>query len=138
MHASVMRVLAAVVLGAFVAGWASYQPASLPLDGSADASATVLDVVEAGQNVRITVLSGEIIEGKVASVTANGLAVGQTGNYGYTERTVAASEIAQLEVQSGSSGSKIAIYAAAGVFVVGAIAVAALSDGMEDGLSGSQ
>ena len=137
MVAGVKRILAAVVLVAFVSGCASFRPASLSLDESADAGATVSDVVEAGQNVRVTLISGEIIEGKVASVFEAGLAVGHMGNYGYTECTVAASEIALLEIQSWSSGSKIAVYAAAGVFVVGALAVGLFVDGMA-GLGGSK
>jgi hypothetical protein len=138
MDASVQRILAAVVLVAFVSGCASYRPASLSLDEAADAGATVHDEVEAGQKVRLTLVSGEVIEGEVASVTEDGLTVGRSGNYGYTERTVAANEIALLEIQSWSSGSKIAVYTAAGVFVVGALAVGLFVDGMADGLGGSK
>jgi hypothetical protein len=138
MVGGVQRVLSTVVLVAFVSGCSGYRPASLSLDDSADAGATISDVVKPGQNVRVTLVSGEIIVGKVASVSEAGLDIGHTGNYGYSERMVAASEITLLEIQSWSTGSKIAVYTAAGVFVVGALVAAAFTDGLADGLGGSQ
>ncbi len=137
MFVKTRKVLAAITLCAFASGCSSYQSATLPRTDPTDVATARDQEVKVGQRARVTLVSGEVISGKVRAVTADTITVGRLGNYGITEDSVAASEIARLEIEHSSKTADIVAISAAGVLVVGTIFVAAYGDGMVDGLAGS-
>lgn len=82
-------------------------------------------IVEVGDFVLITTVSGEQHLGEVKHVSSGSITVGRTGNFGYEESTVLSPEIEKIELNGGDSSGKaaavigIAILAVPVLLVVG-------------------
>ena len=115
------KALAGVTLCAFVSGCSSYRSASLPRTDPVDVEEARVEETKIGHSARITLLSGEVITGEVSSVTSSSIKVFRVGNYGLEESTVAASDIAGIEVEHSSKTAEIVALSVTGVIVIGTI-----------------
>ena len=62
--------------------------------------------VEVGSRVKATLTDGDEVTGEVLHVSSNELVLTGDGNYGYSERSLSASEIVAIEMEYTSSNDK--------------------------------
>ena len=114
------RVTWLLVLCLFVTSCAgkSYQRAALPWSSSASADAAPAGVVSVGSHVRVTMLTGEIILGKVVERKARGLVLLCSTENGEKSMAIGADEIIFIEKNYAEPSSTIPILAGVGAVIV--------------------
>lgn len=64
------------------------------------------DFVAVGSRVKATLTDGDVATGEVLQVSGDGLVLTGDGNYGYSERSLSASEIVAIEIEYTSSDDR--------------------------------
>ena len=120
-----------VALLTFLSGCSSTRHAVLPNSESTANGNSDLVVVEPNSKVRVTLVNGETVSGKVVRVS-EGEVVLNDGNYGYAEQVISASEIASIEEEyiSPSDNANNNRLFRAGVVAVLVAATAAVANGL--------
>lgn len=103
--------LALLLLITMLTGCTAPRPRSLPTAaGAADHRP-----VEVGDDVTVTLRSGEVLTGEVLELADDHLVVSKSGNFGRQETPISYAEVATISVNKLTTGGKVA---AAGVSVV--------------------
>jgi hypothetical protein len=107
------------------AGCASYNPGSFPQPPPEPESAKEPVEIRVNSMVRLVTTDGGQYSGEVVRVSANAVAIGKVGNYGYEELIFPRGRIASIEVRK-ESGVATALVASIGVVALGVFALATL------------
>lgn len=110
-----------VALCALVSGCAGQRYAFSPGASAGPTPAGLADSVERGSQVRVVLLSDEVVEGKVSWVTDAEVAIRQVGEITARERVVEAKEIARIEVAAGPRPGQYVLAAVIGAGILYAI-----------------
>ena len=108
-----------MVFNSFVlAACASYKPAAIPTDPASEAeAASQAPELRAGMEARIHLLSGNVVEGEVVSMTESLVTLGNPTNRGFVETTIAFDDIEKCEVLT-DEGSAVWLAGTVGVIIV--------------------
>ncbi|MCP4574085.1 MAG: hypothetical protein GY838_17125 [bacterium] len=126
------RFLWTVTLMAFLAGCSGYRAAALPRSDATDGDPAARITVTKGSDVKVHLLSGEVVKGEVEEVSQDRIVVGKPGNYGYEQWAVERREIENIEVLKAGRGTSILMYTGFGLalvyLAVGLVVTASLSN----------
>ncbi len=136
------RIVLVLLLILSQAGCASYRPAVLPIESppaemadvnrqydgeiSVNRSDSGENVVGVGDEVRIILRSGDVVEGEVLRLSDTDLVLGNFGNYGVVETVIGFSDIEGVEARYSAQGASFAA-STVGVFVILFLGLAALA-----------
>lgn len=124
----VVRSVLWVFLGLFLTGCSSYRLTTWPDSTQANIEFESRVEVAPGQDVRVTLNSGEVLTGQVAEVSDTALAIVTLTEQGESQRIVLqAEEIAVLELEQGPSS---------GTVVLGVVVVAGMGYALVKGIQG--
>ena len=114
-----------LILSSFtVAACSGYKVAELPTNPASESTTSQdLPQLKKGAQARLHLVSGEVHEGEVVSVSEFQVTLGVPSNYGFVETAYAIDDIAKCEVQHASRSERIM---AVGFGVVMAVAVVGL------------
>lgn len=95
-----------LVINSFaLAACSSYETAAIPSDPASEAEAdSQVPELRAGMEVRIHLLSGDVVEGEVIAVAESHVTLGNPSNHGYVETTYAFEDIEKCEVPRDGRG----------------------------------
>ena len=99
---NINRVIWLVTLCCFVSGCSTYRRVDSPTIVIESDSGDHNDTISSGANLRVTLLTGEVVLGQVVWVTNDEIALSSRGNYGYENRIVKVAEIEFVEVRDQS------------------------------------
>lgn len=133
---AIVRFFWSVTLVAFLSGCASYRYVSLPSAPGVDRPDGASQVVEPRSTARVTLTTGETISGEVVRATEAELVLDHPGNFGFEELVFPAADIATIEVEYTSTGSKVVILSLVGATALAIFVGVSLADGLEEGLGG--
>lgn len=106
-----LTLLLLVTVPLLLAGCSAPRPRSLPTAaGQADHRP-----VEVGDDVTVTLRSGEVLTGEVLELADDHLVVSKSGNFGRQETPISYADIATISVNQLTGGGKVAV---AGISVV--------------------
>ncbi len=111
-----------VGLCALATGCATYRPVTIPSATTEAASPEAAPTIYEGDAVRITLVSGKELSGKVLWVSGTALGLNRGGNYDYEERVISFAEIESLTYRSQSDGQiELGWFAAIGAALVASV-----------------
>jgi len=130
-------VILIALLFPLIPGCAGYHPVPLPNDPSSSSEIPTegAESLSVGDDVRITLLSGDVLQGEVVGLTPDVVTIGKPGNYGWVETTVAYRDMQGLEAVREPLGMRVLFGATSTVFVVGAVVLILFSRADFSGLS---
>jgi hypothetical protein len=120
------RICTLLFLGLYLSGCSSYQQGALPNTAPSNSEFEADVQVSQGSNVRVTLESGEVIEGEVILVSDREISVSQLTDGEAHIRVVTVSDISSLEVEQSSSTTTI-VFAS----IIGAALVYATVEGIK-------
>ena len=113
------RIVSLFTLCSFLTGCSGLHPAALPVDPTAPQDDVEARTVHVGMQAKVTLRSGETVDGEVTAVSPDSISLGKPGNYGYTRTTIAAADIASIEAEEDAPVVKAAGTALGVLFLFG-------------------
>jgi len=120
----VFSVMGLVLMASVLLGCSNYRQAVLPNSTAEVDKEQRKPTVRVGQIVRMSLVSGEIVEGEVTRVDDQSVILGNSGNYGFTEEEYLVVQIQSVEVHRSSDavakmggGMTVVLFGAAALLI---------------------